>query len=145
VTLARPFGRRPRGAGPRTGARRTVLQTIALLPAYLRMLVGLMRDPRVSRLDRFLVVAAAAYIVSPFDVVPDVVPFLGQVDDVFLLMLALQRLVDGARRHVLLDHWRGDPDELGDANLARVVSAAGFFLPGHLRRRLRRIARRVGR
>jgi uncharacterized membrane protein YkvA (DUF1232 family) len=92
--------------------------------------------------DRVLVLAAVAYMVSPIDFIPDFVPFLGEVDDVFLLMTALQRLVANAGRTVLLDHWRGDPDELDDGNLARLVSAAGFFLPARLRRRLRKMAGR---
>lgn len=127
---------------PRTGARRTVLRAIRQLPAYLRLLVGLMRDARVSRFDRLLVLAAAAYIIAPIDLLPDVIPFLGQVDDIFLLMLALQRLVDGASRAAVLDHWHGDRRELSDLNLSRVVTAASVFLPLRMRRRLRRIARR---
>jgi uncharacterized membrane protein YkvA (DUF1232 family) len=131
-----------RRAAPRTGARRTVLAAIRHLPSYLRLLLGLMGDRRVSRLDRFLVLAAAAYIVSPIDFVPDLIPFLGEIDDLFLLVLALQRLIDNAGRRVLLDHWRGDPAALSSQSLASLVSAAGFFLPQRMKRRLRRIARR---
>lgn len=127
---------------PRVGAKRTVLNVIQQIPAYIRLLLGLMSDGRVSRFDRFMVVAAAAYIISPLDFIPDFIPFLGEVDDVFLLMLALQRLVENTGRRVLMDYWRGDPAELSDLNLAGMVSAAGFFLPAKLRRRLRRMARR---
>jgi uncharacterized membrane protein YkvA (DUF1232 family) len=135
---------RERGARPRTGAKRTVLRAIQQIPSYIRLLFGLMADSRVSRLDRFFVVAAAAYIVSPLDFIPDFIPFLGEVDDIFLLMLALQRLVENTGRRVLMDHWRGDPDELSEMNLAGMVSAAGFFLPSGIRRRLKRMARRRG-
>jgi uncharacterized membrane protein YkvA (DUF1232 family) len=127
---------------PRVGAKRTVMHVIQQIPAYVRLLLGLMRDSRVSRFDRFMVVAAAAYIISPLDFIPDFIPFLGEVDDVFLLMLALQRLVENTGRRVLMDYWHGNPDELSDLNLAGMVSAAGFFLPAKLRRRLRRMARR---
>ncbi len=130
---------RPR---PRTGAKRTVLRAIRQIPSYVRLLLGLMSDSRVSRLDRFFVIAAAAYIVSPLDFIPDFIPFLGEVDDIFLLMLALQRLVENTGRRVIADHWRGDPDDLSDVNLAGMVSAAGFFLPTGIRRRLKRMARR---
>ncbi|MDZ7632424.1 MAG: YkvA family protein [Gemmatimonadaceae bacterium] len=81
----RPIGR------PRTGARRTVMGAIRDIPHYLRLLWGLARDPRVAVVDKLLVVAAAVYIVSPIDVIPDFIPFLGQVDDIYLLVLALQR------------------------------------------------------
>ena len=127
---------------PRTGAKRTVFKSIQQIPKYLRLLLGLTRDSRVSRLDRFLVLVAASYVVMPLDFVPDIIPFLGQVDDVFLVMTALQRLVEHTDEDVLLDHWTGDPHELSNVNLARIVASAGFFLPTGIRRRLRRMARR---
>jgi uncharacterized membrane protein YkvA (DUF1232 family) len=127
---------------PQTGLKRSVLGAIRQIPSYLRLLVGLIGDRRVSKFDRILVLAAAAYLVSPLDFIPDVIPFFGEVDDLFLLLTALQRLIANAGRTVLLDHWRGEPDELDDMNLARLASAAGFFLPIGLRRRLRKMAGR---
>ena len=84
------------GRAPRTGARRTVLYYIQQLPAYLRLLGGLITDPRVAMLDKLLVAGAMAYIVMPLDLIPDFIPFIGEVDDVFILVLALQRLVSNA-------------------------------------------------
>lgn len=132
--------RRPARRGPRTGMKRSVMRVIRQIPSYLRLLVGLIGDRRVSRLDRLLVIGALAYIVSPLDFIPDFVPFLGEVDDVFLLVTALQRMVERAGFAVLRDHWRGHPDDLEDLDLARVISAAAFFLPAGMRRRLRRMA-----
>jgi uncharacterized membrane protein YkvA (DUF1232 family) len=126
---------------PRTGAKRTVMSAIRHLPDYLRLLLGLMRDRRVSRIDRLLVLGATAYLLTPVDFIPDFIPFFGQVDDIFLIVTALQRLVDKAGRRVLLDHWTGHPRELSSLNLAGVLASAGFFLPTRLRRRLRRMAR----
>ena len=131
-----------RDVGPRVGAKRSVLGAIRHIPSYLKLLFGLMRDGRVSRLDRFMVLAAVAYIVSPLDFVPDLIPFLGQVDDVFLVVMALQRLIDNAGRRVILDHWDGDPREVSDVNLTGLVSAAAFFLPSGIKRRLRRVSGR---
>ncbi|MDQ6611101.1 MAG: YkvA family protein [Gemmatimonadota bacterium] len=125
---------------PRTGAKRNVMGAIAQIPAYLRLLAGLVTDKRVSKLDKFFVLAAAVYIVSPIDLIPDFIPFFGEVDDVFLLMIALQRLVNNAGRSVLLSHWSGHPDDVHHLSFARIVSAAGFFLPSQLKRRLFRMA-----
>ncbi len=130
---------------PRAGAKRSVLGAIRQIPAYIRLLFGLMSDSRVSRIDRFVVLAAVAYVISPLDFVPDFLPFLGQVDDVFLVMLALQRLVNNAGRRVVMDHWTGNPRDVSDVNLAGMVSAAGFFLPAGIRRRLRGMAGGKGR
>jgi uncharacterized membrane protein YkvA (DUF1232 family) len=132
----RPAGR------PRTGAKRAVTHYIAQLPKFVRLLAGLFTDRRVSAVDKLLVGAAIAYIIAPLDLVPEFIPFLGQVDDVYLLVLALRRLMRNAGRGVVLDHWTGDAADLGAINLHRVLSAAAFFLPGRVQRRLRRVARR---
>ena len=125
-------------AMPRTGARRTVLGTVQLLPAYVKLLVGLITDKRINIVDKLLVVGAVAYILSPLDLVPDFIPFLGQVDDIYLLMLAIQRLLSNAGRKVLTDHWSGPITALSTESIRNVLSAAAFFLPRAIRRRLRR-------
>ena len=126
---------------PRTGAKRTVMDTIRQIPNYLKLLFGLLRDRRVSTVDKLLVAGAIAYVLSPFDLIPDFIPFLGEVDDVFLVLTALQRLIANAGRRVVMDHWAGPRDELHDLNVGRVLSAAAFFLPPAMRRSLRRLAR----
>ena len=126
---------------PRTGARRTVMGYIAELPRFLRLLWGLITDSRVATLDKLLVAGAIAYIVTPIDLIPDFVPFLGEVDDVYLLVLALRRLLQNAGRSVMLAHWTGDPEELRELNLRKVMMAAAFFLPRRVRRRLKLLGR----
>jgi len=130
---------------PRTGARRTLVAAIAAIPRYLRMLAGLIMDPRVHWLDKLLLAGAIAYAIMPIDLIPDFIPVIGQADDVFFLMLAVRRLVGNAGRRVVLDHWTGHPDELSDEHLALTVSAAAFFLPRTVRRRLERRTRREAR
>jgi uncharacterized membrane protein YkvA (DUF1232 family) len=126
---------------PRTGARRTVLSYVAEFPAYLRLLAGLMTDRRVPGLDKLLVAGAILYIVTPLDLIPDIIPFMGDVDDLFLLILALQRLIANAGRKVVASHWSGDPEDLSPAALRAVLGAAAFFLPKTIRRRLRVLGR----
>ena len=138
----RPGARDPMRSGPRRGAKRTVTHYIAQLPRYVRLLGGLIVDRRVSIVDKLLVAGAIAYIVSPIDLIPDFIPFVGEVDDVYLLVLALQRLMANAGRRVLLEHWTGDPEDLADLNLQQAMSAAAFFLPLQLRRRLKGKLRR---
>jgi uncharacterized membrane protein YkvA (DUF1232 family) len=126
---------------PRTGAKKTVMGYIAELPAFLRLLWGLIRDSRVEMVDKLLVAGAIAYIVAPIDMIPDFIPFLGEVDDVFLLVLAIRRLLQNAGRAVLLSHWSGNPEDLRQINLEKVLAAAAFFLPRRIRRRLRVMGR----
>jgi uncharacterized membrane protein YkvA (DUF1232 family) len=136
------WGEDDQPARPQAGMKRSVMRAIRQIPSYLRLMFGLLLDGRVSKVDRLLVVAAVAYMVSPLDFIPDLIPFLGEVDDVYLLVVALQRLLENAGRRVLLDHWRGDPEALEATSLSTLLRAAGFFLPARLRRRLRRMAGR---
>lgn len=126
---------------PRTGAKRTVMYYIKQFPAYLRLLGGLLTDRRVNMLDKFLVAGAMAYIVMPIDIIPDFIPFLGEVDDLYLLLFALQRLISNTGKNVLYSHWTGAVEDLRDLNLQAAISAAAFFLPKRIRRRLRVIGR----
>ena len=140
---ARERKRRPREVegAPRTGAKRTVMGYVAELPRFLRLLWGLISDGRVAMLDKMLVAGAIAYIVMPLDIIPDFVPFLGEVDDVYLLLLAVRRLMENAGRSVLLSHWTGNPADLRELNLKKALLAAAFFLPRRVRRRLRVVGR----
>ena len=131
----------PADTTPRTGAKRTVMSTMKELPNFLRLLGGLLTDLRVSTTDKLLVAGAVAYILLPMDFIPDFIPFLGEVDDIFVLVLALQRLIANAGRAVVLDHWMGDPKQLGSLDLERTLAAAAFFLPRRIRRRLKTIGR----
>lgn len=126
---------------PRTGAKRTIMGTISEIPNFLKLLYGLLTDSRVNNVDKLVVAGAIAYILLPLDLVPDFIPFIGEVDDVFLLILALQRLISNAGRSVVASYWPGDPAELTALNLEKVLAACAFFLPRRMRRRLRTIGR----
>lgn len=127
--------------GGRSGAKRSLLGVIKDLPNFLRLLYGLLTDGRVATSDKLLVAAAIGYILMPMDFIPDFIPFIGEVDDVFVLMTALQRLITNAGRSVLLEHWMGSPEELRSLDLQAVLASAAFFLPRRMRRRLRAIGR----
>lgn len=135
-----PKGARVEG-NPRTGAKQTVMGYVSQLPKFLRLLWGLVTDPRVALMDKLLVAGAMAYIVMPVDMIPDFIPFIGEVDDVYLLVISLRRLLKNAGRTVLLSHWTGDPADLRELNLQKVLVAAAFFLPRRVRRRLRVMGR----
>ena len=126
---------------PSTGHRRTIMGAIRDLPNFLRLLYGLLTDSRVSALDKIFVGAAIAYVITPEKILPNFIPLIGEIDEVFILILALRRLIDHAGLDVVLDHWVGDPEDLADLNLERILTATAFFLPGRIRKRLRTIGR----
>jgi uncharacterized membrane protein YkvA (DUF1232 family) len=103
--------------GRRTAAREVAL----LLPNLLLLFKGLIRDPRVPRGSKALLVFGAAWIASPIDLIPEFIPFLGPLDDAVVAALILRRLVRTAGREVVMEHWRGDPATI--ARLLRVVGS----------------------
>jgi uncharacterized membrane protein YkvA (DUF1232 family) len=64
----------------------------------LKTIIALMRNPKVSKLPKFLVVAAILYVLWPWDVVPDIAPVVGWLDDIMFLIGALSLLLGAAPR-----------------------------------------------
>jgi uncharacterized membrane protein YkvA (DUF1232 family) len=62
---------------------------LGTLLAQLRLAFRLMREPSVPMLTRTLPLLAALYLIFPLDFIPDVLPGLGQLDDLGVVVLAL--------------------------------------------------------
>ncbi len=56
-------------------------ELVSLIPNVVLLFKDLLKDPRVPRSSKALLVGTVAYIVSPIDLIPDFVPFIGPVDD----------------------------------------------------------------
>jgi uncharacterized membrane protein YkvA (DUF1232 family) len=52
------------------------------------------------------------YLLLPFDLVPDLIPVVGQLDDAILVAWVLRRVVRGAGPQLIEDHWPGPPSSL---------------------------------
>jgi uncharacterized membrane protein YkvA (DUF1232 family) len=70
------------------------------LPMYARVIWGLLRDSRTPVHLKALLAAALAYLVMPFDLIPDAIPILGQADDLTVLLLVLDLFIANAPREV---------------------------------------------
>ena len=55
-----------------------------------RLAWRLMREPRVTAVAKAIPALAALYVVSPLDFVPDMLPVLGQLDDLGILILSVK-------------------------------------------------------
>ena len=114
--------------------KRSSSSFLSYLPKFLRLLVNLLRDPRVSSADKAILGATIAYLLNPVDLVPDWIPFLGLVDDIYLIALALLRLVLRTDTEVIKQYWDG-PGELIPV-LKQTAEWAVAFLPPRVRRAL---------
>ena len=70
------------------------------LPTYARIVWGLVRDPRTPLPLKALLARRLAYVVVPIDLIPDVIPILGQADDLTVLLLVLDLFIANAPREV---------------------------------------------
>jgi uncharacterized membrane protein YkvA (DUF1232 family) len=89
------------------------------------LLKDLARDPRVPLRAKLVAAAAAGYLMSPLDVVPDVLPVVGQLDDLLVVVVAVRHLLAAACYEVVYDLWRGS-----DEGLALVLSLSGAQAEG---------------
>jgi len=83
---------------------------LMFLPNMVMLLGRLLRDARVPIAEKALFAAAIVYVISPLDFIPDVFPFIGQVDDLYVVALVLLRLVNRTDESVVREHWSGGGD-----------------------------------
>src|SRR5438445_2515398 len=105
---------------------------LMFLPNMVILCARLMVDSRVPRVERALFAAAVIYAIIPFDFIPDMIPFVGQIDDLFLISLTLLRLIDRTDDSVVREHWRGGGDIVALAESAATI--APLLMPRRISR-----------
>lgn len=105
---------------------------LMFLPNMLKLLGKLLTDARVPIAEKALFAAAIIYVIVPLDFIPDVFPFIGQVDDLYLVALTLLRLLNRTDASVLSQHWDGGGDivKLADS----IAGIAPMLLPKRVTR-----------
>jgi uncharacterized membrane protein YkvA (DUF1232 family) len=113
-------------------AKRRVKNFLLIIPNMLLLSARLMTDSRVPATERALVAGAIVYAMIPFDLIPDMIPFVGQVDDAYLIALTLLRLMERTDPKVVREHWSGGGDVVELVGAAALLAAK--FLPKRIRR-----------
>ena len=90
-------------AGRRADARALV----GFVPDCIVLVGRLVRDDRVPRGRKLLLVGLIGYLALPFDLVPDFVPIAGQLDDAVVVALVLRHLLRSGGEPLVRDHWPG--------------------------------------
>lgn len=111
--------------------RAKMREMLLFIPNLMKLMYALLRDARVSQADKAILAGVIIYVIVPIDVIPDFIPFIGQIDDSYLVAISLLRLLNRTERTVIEDHWKGKPDikELV-SNIARI---AEYFMPKRLK------------
>ena len=103
---------------------------IRRLPRYARLAWRLGRDPALSRGRSAAVIGAAAYLASPIDLVPGIIPVAGQLDDAAVGLLALRFALRGLPTADQAAHLEAANLTLDDieGDLATVRISAGWIV-----------------
>jgi uncharacterized membrane protein YkvA (DUF1232 family) len=111
-------------------------------PLYARLMLALLLDERTPAPRKALLAGAAGYLLVGRDLIPDDIPILGGLDDVVVVVLAVDLFIDGV------------PDELLDEKLAELdIDRVAFdqdiarirrLTPGPVRKTIRRIPELLG-
>lgn len=111
----------------------SVRDWLLAVPNLGKLLFRLTRDPRVPRRNKIVLGAVAAYLVVPFDFIPDWIPGVGQLEDLALVILAVDGMLRKVPVEILEEHWDGDPEVLGTimSGLSRVTE----LIPERVRNR----------
>ncbi len=139
------------GTTPKTRRRRTIggagltrmLSLLAFLPVasrvpdYARLVTALVLDERMPKDRKVLLGAAAGYLVLGRDIIPDDLPIIGGLDDLVVVVLAVDLFLDGVPRD-LLEEKLLDLD-IDRASFDRDIAQIRRLTPGPVRRTIRRV------
>lgn len=89
------------------GRRSDARALAGFIPDCLVLFRRLLKDPRVSRARKALLVALVAYLAMPFDLIPDFIPVAGQLDDAIIVVLVLRTVLRSGGPSLVREHWSG--------------------------------------
>jgi uncharacterized membrane protein YkvA (DUF1232 family) len=89
------------------GRREDAREVAAFLPDCVVLVRRLLRDPRVPRRAKVALVLLLAYLVFPFDLVPDFVPVIGYLDDAIAVAAALAFVARSTGAELIEELWPG--------------------------------------
>ena len=104
------------------------------LPDLVRLMARLAADPVLPRSAKVALAAAVVYLLSPVDLIPDFVPFVGYLDDALLAAVVLDGVLNYVDRAVVLRYWPGSPQALD--KLARAARLLSIWVPRRLKARI---------
>ena len=98
--------------GRQHGDRAGLRELLRLVPDVIRLFRGLAVDSSLPKGVRVRIALLTAYLLLPFDLVPDFIPVVGYADDALVVVWALRSVVRVAGPEALERHWPGTGDGL---------------------------------
>jgi uncharacterized membrane protein YkvA (DUF1232 family) len=145
--MARSTSRHSRRSRGRAGFSRALkllafLPVASRIPTYARLVTALVLDERMPASRKALLAGAAGYLIVGRDLIPDYVPVIGGIDDLVVVVLAVDLFLDGVPDDLLEEKL----DDLGIDRAAfdRDIAQVRRLTPGPVRRTIRRVPDLIG-
>jgi uncharacterized membrane protein YkvA (DUF1232 family) len=143
--MARDRKRRRGPGGIGIGRALSILAFLPIasrIPMYTRLVMSLVTDDRMPMQRKALLAGAAGYLVLGRDIIPDDVPIIGGLDDLVVVVLAVELFLDGVPDDLLEEKLT----ELGidRVEFDRDVAQVRRLTPGPVRRTIRRVPELIG-
>jgi uncharacterized membrane protein YkvA (DUF1232 family) len=145
--MARSRSKHSAGSRGRAGFSRALkllafLPVARRIPTYARLVTALVLDDRMPAGRKALLAGAAGYLIVGRDLIPDAVPVIGGLDDLVVVVLAVDLFLEGVPADLLAEKL----DDLGidRAAFERDMDQVRRLTPGPVRRTIRRIPGLIG-
>ena len=106
-----------------------------LLPDFFMLLFRLLKDKRVEKKLKYFIVAVMAYVISPIDLIPDFIPVIGYVDDLVLVVFALNSMLNDIDTEIVQENWSGQTEML--QKIKEISSMAETFFDKRILRKIK--------
>jgi uncharacterized membrane protein YkvA (DUF1232 family) len=141
-------GSKGNGTGRRSSTLGRALGLMAFMPLasraplYARLMLALLMDERTPAARKALLAGAGGYLLLGRDLIPDDIPILGGLDDVVIVVLAVDLFLDGVPADLL-------DEKLAELDIDRVafnqdIARIRRLTPGPVRKTIRRIPELLG-
>jgi uncharacterized membrane protein YkvA (DUF1232 family) len=107
------------------------------LPMYTRLIAALVMDPRIPTSRKAVLAGAAGYVALGRDLIPDDIPILGGLDDLAVVVLAVEVFFDGIPEAILEEKFR--ELEIDPESFRRDMDQVRRLTPAPVRRIIRRL------
>jgi uncharacterized membrane protein YkvA (DUF1232 family) len=110
-------------------------EALLFFPRLVQLLYRLARDPEVPRPAKAVLGFTVVYLLSPIDIIPDFIPVLGYLDDLYIVALAVSFVLESAGEAKVRQHWTGSQDVIEVVN--RVNTLLWRVLPASIMKKIR--------
>jgi len=93
---------------PPSGKLEKISDYLFLLPDFFVLLTRLLLDDRVTTKTKGFILGVVSYVILPIDIIPDFIPVIGFIDDLILVVFALDQILKHTDEKILEENWSGE-------------------------------------